>query len=254
MAAKRSLRTARTPKGKARTAKSKRAQPSKLDARLKLPARAGGLLTNIRPSAKQLQQFIPPASIISVKSGIATRGQRLLTGGLPGFRWDVPAPDPSLGTVVWMTLGFDWAFYTWRSDRPTPTAQPFRLTGSVDWRWVLTGHPSLFPDAPIFLTDNGHYSFYMDIRPGGAGGFDVGWLAPPASGSYSGVPLQQLLATNVNAELKLWMGFDHRNIVLSPNGGYALGGGGPNVLYYSYAYAASVAGMPREGLLVISNS
>jgi hypothetical protein len=228
---------------------------------LKAPPDSGGPIRNIHPSAKVLQRLIPPLNTVSVKSGIVSPSGTLLIGatGLSGFRWDVPAPDPSLGTVLWATLGFDWTFYSWRSDYPKNDGdQKIRFDGSLQWVWLLTGLPDIFPAAPIFLTDGGLYSFYMDLAPGDAG-FDVGWLTPPLSGYYSSQPdkidpsmtspLQRLLATNVNGVLKLWFALDIRNQV---GGGFIYGG--PNVLYYSYAYAAAAGSMASQQAWALSNS
>jgi hypothetical protein len=171
----------------------------------------------------------------------------------------VPAPDPSR-TVLWATLAFDWTFYGWRSDSPKNDGdQSFRFEGSLDWVWLLTGHPQIFSAAPIFLTDGGQYSFYMDLAPG-VSGFDVGWLTPPMSGYYSAQPdktdasmtspLQRLLAMNVNGVLMLWFALDIRN---------QMGGGwiykwGPDTLYYAYAYAVPLVSMASEEPWAPSNS
>src|SRR5205807_7258527 len=116
------------------------------------------------------QRLIPPTSIVSVKSGLVSRGegpQPQIDIGGAGFAWDVPAPDPTLGIVVWATISFDWAFYGWQSDTPKNNSDhKIRINGSVDWIWYLTGNPYVFPAAPIFLTDGGEYTFYMDLAPG----------------------------------------------------------------------------------------
>jgi hypothetical protein len=201
-----------------------------------------------------LQGLIPPANIVTVKSGSVSRGaspQPYIAPGLGGFRWDVPAPDPSLGTVIWATISFDWAFYGWQSDTPkNDSDHTIRINGSVDWGWYLTGHPQIFPAAPVFLYDGGQYTFYMDLAPGD-GGFDVGWLTPPRSGSYSNKPdkmdasmtspLQRLLATNLDGVLKLWFAVSFANQTPPTVG---IGNPyGPNTLYYSYAYASPAGAM-----------
>lgn len=171
MVSKRSSRKARKPQRKTHTSQHGRGGSS-LDARLKAPPGAGGPIRNIHPSARVLQGLIPPLNAVSVKSGIVSRSGMPFLGAkrLPGFRWDVPAPDPSLGTVLWATLGFDWVFYSWRSNYPKNDGdQKIRFNGSLQWIWLLTGHPDIFPAAPIFLTDGGLYSFYMDLAPGDAG-------------------------------------------------------------------------------------
>jgi len=245
---KRSSRKGRTPKRKTRTIRQRQVLLSDLEARLKAPPSAGGPIRNIRASARVLQRLIPRPSIVSVKSGLVSRGAnpQPYNIGAGGFSWDVPAPDPSYGTVVSATISFDWAFYGWQSDTARNDGdQTIRIYGSVDWIWYLLGDPQLFPRAPIFLADAGHYSFYGDLAPGD-GGFDAGWLTPPRSGSYSNQPdktdasmtspLQRLLAMNVDGFLKLWFTADFRN--QTPRT-YAIGNPwGPNTLYYSYAYAS----------------
>src|SRR5260221_890072 len=247
---KHSSRKGRTPKRKPRTIQQRQVRLSDLEVRLKAPLSAGGPLLNIRPSTRVLRGLIPHASIVSVKSGLVSRSASLqpfnIATGLAGFAWDVPAPDPSLGTVVWATISFDWAFYGWQSGTPRNDGdQSIRIYGSVDWIWYLTGHTQVFPTAPIFLSDGGRYTFYMDLAPG-VGGFDAGWLTPPRSGSYSNQadktdasmtsPLQRLLAMNVNGVLKLWFAADYRN--QTPHTATIGYPWGPNMLYYSYAYAS----------------
>jgi hypothetical protein len=238
-----------TSKRKARAVPQRGVPLSDLEVRLKAPPHAGGPIRDVRPSAKVLQGLIPPANIVSVKSGLVARtdsAQPYLGPGVAGFAWDVPAPDPSLGTCVWATISFDWAFYGGQSDTPKNFGdQTMRIYGSVDWYWYLTGHPQIFPAAPIFLTDGGQYSFYMDVAPGD-GGFDVGWLTPPRAGSYSNKPdktdasmtspLQRLLSTDVNGVLKLWFAVDFRN--QTPLTATIGNPWGPNTLYWSYAYAS----------------
>jgi len=128
-----------------------------------------------------------------------------------------------------------------------PDAELDRVAGmGFDWVWLLTGHPSIFSTAPIFLTDGGTYSTYTSVSPGGAG-WDVGWLTPPSSGIYSSEPdkldasmtspLQRLLAMNVNGVLELWFALDIRN----QKGGGSIYKWGPDHLYYAYAYAVPMA-------------
>jgi hypothetical protein len=119
---KRLLRKARTAKRKIRTVGSGQVGLSDLQSRLKAAPDAGGPILNIRPNPKVLQRLIPPSSIVTVKSGVISRGegeQPYIDLGGAGFGWDVPAPDPNLGTVVWATISFDWAFYGWQSERYT---------------------------------------------------------------------------------------------------------------------------------------
>jgi hypothetical protein len=214
-----------------------------------------------RPTATQLQKLWPAAvatgatrGLLSVESGVAARGPilRNAADGLPGFRWDVPAPEAGR-TVLWASLGFDWQFYEWSSlSMPNHSDRKVFVDGSLDWRWMLTGVPSLFPDAPVFLEGAGHFTFNTFIGPGGDS-FDVGWLAPPVSGTFSSTPdktdasmtspLQRLLAMTRGGVLKLWfaMDFEHVRYRLD-NGndrttGYLIDGG-PKTIFYAYAYAS----------------
>jgi hypothetical protein len=251
----RSSRKARTSKHKTPTRRSDRIRLSDLGARLKAPPHAGGPIRNIHPTAEALQRLYPLPSVVTVKSGLASRGAFLRSGkwGTSGFRLDMPAPDPRMGTVVWATMSFDWAFYGWQSNIPINYSDhSVRINGSVDWNWFLTGHPAIFPTAPIFLSDNGRYTFYMDLAPG-EGGFDAGWLTPPRSGSYSNEPdktdasmtspLQRLLAMNVNGALMLWFAVDYENQTPRTSIGYPWG---PNTLHYAYAYVNPVGTMANE--------
>jgi hypothetical protein len=61
------------------------------------------------------------------------------------------------------------------------------VDGSLDWRWLLTGNPSVFSSVPVILWDAGQFTFNTFIVPG-ANGFDVGWLAKPQSETYSSIP------------------------------------------------------------------
>lgn len=84
---------------------------------MKAPPHAGGPIRTIHPTAETLQRLDPLPSVVTVKSGLASRDAFLRSGkwGAAGFRWDIPAPDPRMGTVVWATFSFDWAFYGWQS-------------------------------------------------------------------------------------------------------------------------------------------
>ena len=172
--------------------------------------------------------------------------------GLAGWPFDVPAPDPHL-PILWATMSFDWQFYEWssnilynNSDHNVP------VTGSLVWIWFLTGHPEVFPNAPEFLTAGAQFTFETFVAPG-AGGWDVGWLAEPRTGTYSSTPdkiddsgsspLSRLLAVERNGALLLWFAMDFRNITLHENGlqgshGWVIDGG-PDTLYYTYAYGSS---------------
>jgi hypothetical protein len=225
------------------------------------PEGAAGPIVQTRPSAAALHRLLPVDSGVSVESGLVSRGAVLRNAatGLPGFRWDVPAPDPGK-TVLWASLAFDWTFYGWRSDWPRNDGdQSFRFYGSLEWIWLLTGHPEVFSSAPIFLTAGGDYSFYMDLAPG-ASGFDVGWLTPPLSRNFSAQPdkmdasmtspLQRLLAMNVNGVLMLWFALDIRN---QQPPGYIYKWG-PDTLYYAYAYAVPLVNLQSAEPWALSTS
>jgi hypothetical protein len=195
---------------------------------------------------------------LSIESGIAPRAAVALNAadGLPGFRWDVPLPDPKR-TLLWASLAFDWQFYEWKSlGLHNGTNRKIFVEGSLDWRWLLTGHPQVFPVAPVFLQGAGHFTFNTFISPG-ADGFDVGWIAPQASATFSSEPdktdasmtspLQRLLAMKSGGVLKLWfaMDFQHARYKLDNGndhtGGYTIDGG-PKTIYYTYAYGSPIAG------------
>lgn len=213
---------------------------------------AGGPLRSIRPSPAALQRFTPPGSAIAFDAGLATPVGPVPNEawGLPGFRWTIPAPDPAK-TLVWATVSLEWTFYGWRYGFPKNTSnEKLRVEGSLDWRWLLTGHPQLFTYAPILLTDEGHYSFYVDLAPG-ASGFDVGWLTPPKTGVYTTVPdkldgwntsLARLLSMNHNGALELWFALDIRN----QNPGGFINPWGPNRIEWVYAYAMPFGAVANE--------
>jgi hypothetical protein len=186
--------------------------------------------------------------------------------GLAGWRFDVPAPDPHF-PVLWATISFDWQFYEWSSNiLYNDTDHNVHVNGSLIWIWLLTGHPELFPNAPEFLTDGGLFTFETFVVPG-SGGWDVGWLVAPRTGTFSSVPdkiddsgsspLSRLLAMERNGVLVLWFAMDFRNIQLNEAGlsgshGWVMNGGA-DTLYYTYAYGSSPTsayGLVNEPLLV----
>jgi hypothetical protein len=189
---------------------------------------------------------------------------RNAANGLPGFRWDVPAPETGR-TVLWASLAFDWQFYEWASlSIPNDTSNSIFVDGLLDWRWLLTGNPFVFSSAPIFLTDGGRFTFNTFIARGGDG-FDVGWLAGPQSRTYTSIPdktdasmsspLSRLLAMTSGGALMLWFGMDFRNLRYRLNdgpditAGYILNGG-PHTLYYAYAYSSMASGAMATDPLV----
>lgn len=146
--------------------------------------------------------------------------RRNVARGLPGFSFDLHAPDPNRGELVWVEMRINWFFNGWKSEWPrNDKSTSVRFEGSVDWYWFLTGHPQFFDKAPILLTDGGHFSFYTSIPPGGRG-FDVGWICPARSGIFTNVPdkqdernlspLDRLLSLQVGNVLKLWFAMDTR--------------------------------------------
>src|SRR3954471_22041803 len=110
-------------KARRRTIDSGRQRARALNARLKASPAKGGPIRTIRPSGLRLGKLRPVATAVTIESHVIPRGQLAHNpaNGLPGFRWDVPLPDPQR-TVLWMTLGFDWAFYGWKSDLPRNTS------------------------------------------------------------------------------------------------------------------------------------
>jgi hypothetical protein len=164
---------------------------------------------------------------------------------LPGFRWDVPAPERGR-RVIWASISFPWQFWRWYSlEMKNNSSHAVHINGSVDWRWVLTGHPSFFPDPPILMDDSGHFTFETFI-PAHGDGFDVGWLVPPKGETFlaqgpAPTPLSRLLSLRVGNVLRLWFGVDltnptlHASGPLSGHGGWAMGGG-PGSMSVEYAY------------------
>jgi len=204
-------------------------QPTPALLRTALPLR-GGLSRGQRPHAVTLQ------------SGLVQRGalQTNAADHLPGFRWDVPAPQFNR-ILAWAAIWFDWQFWRWYSlGVKNTTSHSVHIDGSVDWRWVLTGNPFFFSDPPILMEDSGHFTFETFI-PAGGDGYDVGWLVPPKGETFmAGPALSQLLSLRQGSTLRLWFGVDLQHPMLHSSGGlsgsgYAMGGG-PNTLYYQYAY------------------
>ena len=158
-----------------------------------------------------------------------------------------------IGAVEEFSTPDDWQFYDWSSNLLTnPTDHNIHVNGSLVWIWFLTGHPQIFPNAPEFLTDGALFSFETFVVPGTNGGWDAAWLAPAKSGTFSSVPdkiddsgsspLSRLLAMDQNGVLRLWFAMDFRNpqvneAGLSGSHGWTIDGG-PDTLYYTYAYSS----------------
>lgn len=214
------------------------------------PTGAGGRIGPFGPSAQALVATLPLKGglgrgerirRVSLKSGLVPRGnvQVNAADSLPGFRWDVPAPEPNR-LLAWAAIWFDWQFWRWYSNwLNNTTGHNVHVDGSLDWRWVLTGHPYFFPDPPILMEDSGHFTFETFIPPGG-NGYDVGWLVPPKGETFTSTagpgqtsPLANLLSLKRNGVLRLWFGLDFTNVVGPAP--WAMSGG-PNTLYYQYAY------------------
>jgi hypothetical protein len=201
-----------------------------------------------------LQRLRPVDRAITIHSGTVARGAALrnLTLGLPGFRFQVPAPDANR-TLLWVSMGFDWFFNGWQSSFPKNTGSSSkRIEGSLRWLWYLTGHPQIFADPPILLSDSDGYEFYTTLPPGGAG-FDVGWLTRKKEGVFTDVPdkqdpentspLQRLLSLKQGTTLELWFAMDIQD--QTPSGGFIMPWG-PNTLCYTYAYAELLGGIAAE--------
>jgi hypothetical protein len=230
---------------------------------------AGGVIGPFQPSPAQLLATLPlPGGLgrgqrpqsVTLQSGLVQRGpvQVNAIDSLPGFRWDLPAPEWGR-RVAWAAIWFDWQFWRWYSaSLKNNGSHGVHVDGGVDWRWVLTGNPFFFPDPPILMEDAGHFTFETFIVPGGDG-YDAGWLVPPKGETYlpgpAPSPLGHLLGLRVDNVLRLWFGVDLRNPTLhfsgplSGSGGWAMGGG-PNTLYYQYAYVGSALPTDWDAILV----
>jgi hypothetical protein len=242
---------------------------------LRGPKRAGGFIGS-EATVVDLQALWSPTrrgqpprvsliGPISIESGLVNRGDALRsTADVAGFRFDVPAPDPTR-TVVWASLAFDWQFYEWTSlSISNDTSDRINVDGSLYWSWYLTGNPFVFPRSWVYLSENGPFSFNTFIPPGG-NGFDVGWLTWPLSQTYSPVPdktdasmtspLQRLLAMTSGDVLMLWFAMDFQNIVYRLDGGnditsgYIINGG-PQTLYYAYAYSSMASAQAASAPLL----
>jgi hypothetical protein len=267
----RSKRSPRSARGSGRRTISDRVTPADKERRSAGPRRSTRAVGRIGsdPTAADLQELWLPTKRgqksrvsldgpISIESGMVNRGAALRsTADRPGFRWDVPAPDPSR-TVLWASLAFDWQFYEWTSlNLPNNTDNNIFVDGSLDWSWYLTGNPFVFPRSWVYMNEAAPFTFNTFIVPGG-NGFDVGWLSWPQSTTYSSVPdktdasmtspLQRLLAMTSGGALMLWFAMDFQNIRyrldagLDITTGYILNGG-PTTLYYAYAYSSMASGM-----------
>lgn len=181
---------------------------------------------------------------IDFEAGSVARGalqRRNVAQGLSGFSFAMPIPDPNR-ELLWAELRIIWFFNGWKSEWPKNTSSSsLHVEGSVDWYWFLTGNPFHFDEAPIFLTDGGHFEFETSVSPG-ARGFDVGWISPARSGIFTNEPdkqdernlspLQRLLSLRVDDELKIWFAMETRRE--SPWASH--NPWGANRLEYVYAY------------------
>lgn len=209
-----------------------------------------GTVKEPRLTSAALLRLRPVDTAVMIQSGTVNRGAalRFSTLGLPGFRFQVPAPDPNR-TLLWVWMGFDWFFNGWKSSWPENTGSSSkRVEGSLRWVWYLTGHPHIFADPPIVLSDGDGYEFYTSVPPGGAG-FDVGWLARKKEGVFTSVPdkldasntspLHRLMSLKQGNTLELWFAMDIQD--KTPTGGI-IWPWGPNTLFYSYAYGEMLTG------------
>jgi hypothetical protein len=223
----------------------------------------------VRADAASLQGLLPPASggvtkrrkhpgSVEIQSHLVKRRGRLrqaaverggvlanVAADLPGFAFNVPAPERNR-RLLWASISFPWQFWEWDGWAPTnDSSSNLRIEGSVHWEWRLTGNPSVFPTAPIFMSDGRLFEFYTLIVPGGTG-FSAGWLAEPYEKTIPWVssikgapsPLAQLLGVRDGDVLRLWITLVFRNAVLNGNDWAGPGAfwGGPNSIDVVYAY------------------
>jgi hypothetical protein len=179
-----------------------------------------------------------PGSVV-VYSGVAHKQSTQVYNALLGWwgmSYTIDAPPP--GQVLWYSFFIDWQMWTWNSWGPHNSSnKQMRVDFSLNWRWELIANPFFFPDPlPLFMTDFGHYAFYSSVAPGGSG-FNAGWIVPAKSVVLTADskesdpnPLQLLLGTNVNGNLRLWWRGQLTNMLV--NGQEAHGytaGGSPSV-------------------------
>ena len=174
--------------------------------------------------------------------------------GVLGARFDIDAPPP--GDVLWFSLAFDSQTFQWDSwwDPPVKESnQSERVDFGVTWDWCLMANPSVIPDPqPCFMSDGGRYEFHSSLPPGRAG-FNAAWIAPARGKTFTpetkDPPLQCLLSTNRNGQLRLWYSYRCANPII--NGRSALTGAAitcPITLFYSWAVVAQAFVAPAHQL------
>jgi len=171
-----------------------------------------------------------------------------------GARFDIDAPPP--GDVLWFSLAFDSQTFQWDSwwDPPVKESnQSERVDFGVTWDWCLMANPSVIPDPqPCFMSDGGRYEFHSSLPPGRAG-FNAAWIAPARGKTFTpetkDPPLQCLLSTNRNGQLRLWYSYRCANPII--NGRSALTRAAitcPITLFYSWAVVAQAFVAPAHQL------
>ena len=169
----------------------------------------------------------------------------LAEAGLPGYAFDVPAPAP-YRRLLWASISTPWQYWEWDGWGPSnDSSASLRIQGSVSWLWVLTGNPSVFPDAPELMSNGGEFEFYTSI-PANGSGFAAAWLDEPHEKAFARVspikgapsPLGQLLSVLDGEVLRLWIALDFQGAKLDGIDWAGPGAfwGGPQSISVVYAY------------------
>jgi hypothetical protein len=168
----------------------------------------------------RLSKLKGPRGRIVTLSGIANRHDTMFTSATwPGHAYSIPEFP---GEVIWLAFTVPTQVFTLHSPGPTNnTSSDLRADFSVGWGWELIANPFIFPEPRArFASDFGTYDFYSSVPPGGHG-FDAAWIVPAQttiitdSKEHDPSPLEQLLATKVNGEYRLW--FRHKVTELTVN-------------------------------------
>jgi hypothetical protein len=180
-----------------------------------------------------------------VLSGVArTQGQQVYNSQFHwwGQTYTIDAPPP--GKVLWYSFFINWQIWSWSSSGPqNGSSSQLRVDLAATWRWELIANPYLFPEPQArFMTDFGRYESYTSVPPGGSG-FNVSWVVPSKSVTLSAdskesdpTPLEMLLATKVDGNLRLWWrGTMSDQIINDWEYGFPLGFGRPDEIYWSCA-------------------
>jgi hypothetical protein len=188
-----------------------------------------------------------PGSVV-VLSGLARRETDQLyhrAVGWWGRIYTIDAPPP--GRVLWFSFFTSWQIWNWNCYGPyNDSNTQLHVDFGISWRWELIANPFFFPEPlPRFMTDFGRHEFYSSVPPGGSG-FDASWILPsrtvtltPDSKESDPTPLQLLLATNVNGNLRLWWRGTLSDAVVNGHPpSFGIGGsatGWPGDIYWSCA-------------------